>query len=130
MLHVDVFPLSFGMLSDGLSSHDGFLFLPEAFYFLLDLDQLVLYYSFDFLSFLIPVLYLDLIELRVVMDDLKMQRCPQGRLVRGTSIGLGGASSSAILTGAYCNGEHVGWLWLGLWYGVKGWVLYALGDVG
>jgi hypothetical protein len=42
-----------------LSSHDGFLFLPNRLYFLLDPDQfLLLYCSFDFLSFLVLVLHL------------------------------------------------------------------------
>jgi hypothetical protein len=59
------------MLSDCMSSHDGFLFLSEPLYFLLDPDQfLLLFYSFDFLNFLIPVLHLDLVELRVIMNDL------------------------------------------------------------
>jgi hypothetical protein len=49
--------------------------------------------------------------------------------VRGTSIGLGGAGSSAILAGPYCGG-HVSWMWLDLWDGVEGWVLYALDDGG
>jgi hypothetical protein len=45
-------------------SHNGFLILLEPLYFLLDPDQfLLLYYSFDFLSFLIPVLHLDLVKL-------------------------------------------------------------------
>jgi hypothetical protein len=45
--------------------------LPEPLYFLLDPDRyFLLCYSFDFLSFLIPVLHLDLIELWVVMNDL------------------------------------------------------------
>jgi hypothetical protein len=59
------------MLSDCMSSHDGFLFLSEPLYFLLDPDQfLLLFYSFDFLNFLIPVLHLDLVELGVIMNDL------------------------------------------------------------
>jgi hypothetical protein len=67
-----VLPLSFGALSDCLVPHDGFLFLPEPFYFLLDPDQFFLFYcSFEFLSFLIPVLNLGLIKLRATMDDLK-----------------------------------------------------------
>jgi hypothetical protein len=58
------------MLSDCLMSHDGFLFLHEPLYFLLDSDQFILLYcSFNFLSFLIPVLHLDLIELWVVVND-------------------------------------------------------------
>jgi hypothetical protein len=45
-------------------SPNGFLILLEPLYFLLDPDQfLLLYYSFDFLGFLIPVLHLDLVEL-------------------------------------------------------------------
>jgi hypothetical protein len=64
MLPVNVLSPSFGMLSDCLMSHDGFLFLHAPLYFLLDSDQfLLLYCSFNFLSFLIPVLHLDLIEL-------------------------------------------------------------------
>jgi hypothetical protein len=35
---VDVLPPRFGVLSDCLTSHDGFLFLPEPLYFLLDPD--------------------------------------------------------------------------------------------
>jgi hypothetical protein len=56
-----VLPLSFGALSDCLSSHDGILFLPEPLYFLLDPDQFLLLY---------PVLHLDLIKLRVTVNDL------------------------------------------------------------
>jgi hypothetical protein len=53
-------------------SHDGFLFLPKPLYFLLDPDQfLLLYNSFNFLGFLIPVLQLDLIKLWVIVDDLR-----------------------------------------------------------
>jgi hypothetical protein len=71
-LPVDVLSPSFGTLSDYLVPHDGFLFLLEPLYFLLDPDQFLLFCSsFDFLSFLIPVLHLDLIELGVTMDDLK-----------------------------------------------------------
>jgi hypothetical protein len=56
----NVLPSSFGALSDCLPSHDGFLFLSEPLYFLLDPDQfLLLFCSFDFPSFLIPVLHLD-----------------------------------------------------------------------
>jgi hypothetical protein len=47
--------------------------------------------------------------------------------VWGTSIGLGGASSSAILTGVCYSGGLVGWWCLGWWDGVDGWVLCALG---
>jgi hypothetical protein len=79
LLHIDVLPPSFDALSNCFALHDGFLFLSKSLYFLLDLDQYLLFYhSFDFHSFLIPVLYLDLIELEVAMDDLKRQRCPQG----------------------------------------------------
>jgi hypothetical protein len=68
--------LIFGALSDYLVPRDGLLFLPEPHYFLLDPDQLLLFYSFKFLSFLIPVLHLDLIELGVAMDELKRRMCP------------------------------------------------------
>jgi hypothetical protein len=64
-------PARFSALSDCLSSHDGFLFLSKPLYFLLDPNQfLLLCCSFDFLSFLFPVLHLDLIKLGVVVDDL------------------------------------------------------------
>jgi hypothetical protein len=67
------------MLSDFLEPHDGFLFWPEPLYFLLNHHQFLLFYrSFNFLSFLIPVLHLDLIELGVTMEDLKQRRCPRG----------------------------------------------------
>jgi hypothetical protein len=102
-------------------SHDGFLFLLEPLYFLLDPNQFLLFCcSFDFLGFLIPVLHLDLIELWVVVNDLNWRRCPWRGLVWSTSIGLGETSSSTILTGACYGGGHVGWLWLDLWDGVEG----------
>jgi hypothetical protein len=69
-LPVDVLSPSFDALNDCLTSNDGFLFVPEPLYFLLDPDQfLLLCCSFNFLSFLIPILHLDLIELWVVMND-------------------------------------------------------------
>jgi hypothetical protein len=46
-----------------------------------------------------------------------------------TTVGLGGADSSAILARAYCGG-HVGWLWLNFWDGVEGCVLFTLDDGG
>jgi hypothetical protein len=98
-------------MSDWLMSHDGFLFLPEPLYFLLDPDQfLLLCYIFDFLGFLIPVFHLNLIELWVVVNDLNLRRCPQRSLVWSASIGLSGTGSSAILTRACCYGGHVGWM--------------------
>jgi hypothetical protein len=52
--------VSFGLLSDGLPSHDGFLFLPEPLYFQLNPGQLLHFcYGFIFFGFLIPILYLD-----------------------------------------------------------------------
>jgi hypothetical protein len=69
-LLVDALPPGFGMLSDCPVPHYLFLFLSEPLYLMLDSNQfLLLYRSFDFLSFLIPVLHLDLIRLRVVMND-------------------------------------------------------------
>jgi hypothetical protein len=44
---------------------------------------------------------------------------PSGVTGAGVSVGLGGAGSPAILAGA-CYSGHIGWLWLGLWDGVKG----------
>jgi hypothetical protein len=76
-LLVDVLPPGFSVLSDPLVPHYGFLFLPEPLYFLLDSNQfLLLYNSSNFLSFLIPVLHLDLIRLRVIVNDLRRRSCP------------------------------------------------------
>jgi hypothetical protein len=73
-----VLPLSFNALSDCLSSHDGFLYLLEPLYFLLDPDQFLLCCSFNSLSFLVPVLHLDLIKLRVAVDDLNREGALEG----------------------------------------------------
>jgi hypothetical protein len=52
-----------------MSSHDGLLFLSEAFYFLLDPDQLLLLiYSLVFFCFFILVVDLDLLKLSVALD--------------------------------------------------------------
>jgi hypothetical protein len=60
-------------------SHDGFLFLPEPLYLLLNPHQLLLLCcSFAFLSFPILFLHLDLIELGISMDDLEWRRYPLG----------------------------------------------------
>jgi hypothetical protein len=70
-LSVDMLSVIFGALSDDLPSHDGFLFLLEPLYFLLDPDQLLLLCNgFIFFSFLIPILHLDLIKLSVALHDL------------------------------------------------------------
>jgi hypothetical protein len=130
-LPIDVLQPSFNTLSDCLSSHDGFLLWPEPLYFLLDPDQfLLLYYSFDFLDFLILVLHLNLIELDDNMNDLNWRRCPWQCLVCCASIGLGATGSSSILAGACCGGGCVGWLQLDLWDGVEGWMLCTVDDGG
>jgi hypothetical protein len=49
--------------------------------------------------------------------------------VQGASVGLGGANSSVVLAGVCCSGD-IGWLWLDLWDGARGWVLCALSDGG
>jgi hypothetical protein len=70
-LSVDVLSVRFGVLSNCLPSHDGYLFLSEPLYFLLDPNQLLLlYYGFIFFSFLVLVLHLDLIKLGVALNDL------------------------------------------------------------
>jgi hypothetical protein len=57
---------SFDTLSDGLPSHDGFLFLSEPLYFLLNPGQLLLFcYDFVYVDFLVPMLHLDLVELSI-----------------------------------------------------------------
>jgi hypothetical protein len=63
--------MCFDMLRNCLSSHNGFLFLSESLYFLVDPNQLLLLYcSFIFFSFLALVLHLDLIKLSITMNDL------------------------------------------------------------
>jgi hypothetical protein len=70
-LSVDMLYASFDELSDVLPSHDGFLFLPEPLYFLLNPGQLLLFCcSFSFFSFLIPIMHLDLVELSVALNIL------------------------------------------------------------
>jgi hypothetical protein len=62
---------SFGTLSYCLPLHDEFLFLTEPLDLLLDSDQFLLFFcGFIFVSFFIPVLHLDLIELDVALNDL------------------------------------------------------------
>jgi hypothetical protein len=62
---------SFGALSDDLPSHDGFLFLPEPLYFLLNLGQLLFFCcGFIFFGFLVSILRLDLVELGIAMNIL------------------------------------------------------------
>jgi hypothetical protein len=54
-----------------LPSHDGFLFLTEPLNFLLDSNELFfLFCSCIFISFFVPVLYSDLIELSVTLNEL------------------------------------------------------------
>jgi hypothetical protein len=50
--------------------------------------------------------------------------------VWSTSIGLGGASSSAVLAGAYCGGGHVDLLKLDFWDVVESWVFCGFSDGG
>jgi hypothetical protein len=65
--------------------------------------------SFIFILF-IPVLDFDLVGLSFTLVDLLWRRWWRrvGVEVLITSIGLGGASTSAILAGVYCGGGHVG----------------------
>jgi hypothetical protein len=42
----------------------------EPLHFMLDSDQLLLFCSFIFISFFIPVLHLDLIELGIALNEL------------------------------------------------------------
>jgi hypothetical protein len=56
-LSIDVLPMGLDVLDCSMSSQDGFLFLLEPLNFLLDYGQLfLLYCSFIFLSFFIPIL--------------------------------------------------------------------------
>jgi hypothetical protein len=76
-LSIDVLPLSFGVLSCCLPPN-AFLFLPEPFDFLLHSDQLLFFCGLVFISLFIPVLYLNLIKLRVTLSDLRWQRYSRG----------------------------------------------------
>jgi hypothetical protein len=70
-LPIDLLSLSFGSLSDVLSSHDGFLLLSKPLHILLDPDQLALIgLSFLFFCF-IPILDFDLVELGFALVDLQ-----------------------------------------------------------
>jgi hypothetical protein len=70
-LSVDVLSSSFDTLSNGLPSHDGFLFLSKPLYFLLNPGQLLTFCCiFVFFNFLIPILHLDLVELSVTLNIL------------------------------------------------------------
>jgi hypothetical protein len=63
--------MSFSALSNGLPSHDGFLFVPEPLYFLLNPSQVLLFCcGFVFFGFLIPILHFDLVELSVALNIL------------------------------------------------------------
>jgi hypothetical protein len=63
--------MSFSALSEGLPSRDGFLFLPEPLYFLLNPSKLLLFCcDFIIFSFLVLILHLDLVELSVALNIL------------------------------------------------------------
>jgi hypothetical protein len=62
---------SLGTLCDGLPSHDGFQFLSDPLYFLLNPSQLLLFCrGFVLFGFLVPILHLDLVELSVALNIL------------------------------------------------------------
>jgi hypothetical protein len=103
-------PPGFSALGHCLPSHDGFLFSTEPLDLLLDSEQL-LFHSLVSRGFFLPVLQLDLFELRVSLYDLYWRGCPWRWLLWGTSIGLGRAGASSILVRAHNDGEHVvGWM--------------------
>jgi hypothetical protein len=63
-LSVVVFSMSFSALHCGLSSHNGFMFLPGPFNLLLDSGKLLfLCCCYFFLSFIIPIISLDVVRL-------------------------------------------------------------------
>jgi hypothetical protein len=120
MLPVDVMPLSFGALSELLSSHDGLFLLSKPLYFLLDPDQLTLV-SFGFLFFcLIPILDFNLVELDFTLVDLRRWWKRVGVEVLVTFIAL--ASNC-------CSGGHSGMLQLNFWEVLEGRLCY-FGDGG
>jgi hypothetical protein len=70
-LSVHVLASSFSTLSDGLPSHNGFLFLLKPLYFLLSPGQLLLFCcGVIFFNFLVPILHLDLVELNITLNIL------------------------------------------------------------
>jgi hypothetical protein len=70
-LSVDMMYMSFGVLYDGLPFYDGFLFLSEPLYFLLNPGQLLLFCcGFVLFGFLVPILHLDLVELSITLNIL------------------------------------------------------------
>jgi hypothetical protein len=76
---VDVLPAGLDAPNCILSSQDGFWILPKPLNFLLDSGQLLLLCCcFVFLSFFIPVMDLDLIELYVSLRHVYWRRCPRG----------------------------------------------------
>jgi hypothetical protein len=120
-LPIDVLSLTFGTLSDFLSSHDGLLLLSKPLYFLLDPDQLALVgRSFLFFCF-IPILDIDLVELGFALVDLRRWWRWVGVEVLVTSVALAGTCY---------GGGHVGLLQLNFWDVVEGWMLCNFGDGG
>jgi hypothetical protein len=77
-LSIDVLSLGFDTLDYYLPPNDGFLFLTEPFNLLLDSEQLLFLCSFFLEGFFFPVLYLDLLNLDISMNNLYWQRCPRG----------------------------------------------------
>jgi hypothetical protein len=81
--------LGFGVLDCYLPPHDRFLFLMEPFNLLLDSEQLFIFCNFFLEIFFLPVLYLDLLDLNVSLNDLYWRGCPLREMVWATSVGLG-----------------------------------------
>jgi predicted CDP-diglyceride synthetase/phosphatidate cytidylyltransferase len=75
-LQVYMLPSSIDALGHCLSPYDGFLFLMEPLNLLLDSEQLLLFNSLISRGFFLPVLQLDLFELRISLDDLNWRGCP------------------------------------------------------
>jgi hypothetical protein len=105
-----VLSLRFGALSGLLSSRDGFLFLSQPHYFLLDTDQLTLV-SFNFFFCFIPILNFNVVELGFALVDLRWW---------WKWVGFDVLVTFVTLTGDFCSGGYGGLLQLNLWDVVEG----------
>jgi hypothetical protein len=79
LLSVDMLSMGFSALCDGLPSHNGFLFLPEPLYFLLNAAQPLLFFcGFVLFDFHEPILHLNLVEISIALNIMYRWECPWG----------------------------------------------------
>jgi hypothetical protein len=75
-LYVYVLPSGLGVLSYGLSTDDGFLFLVEVLDLVLNPGKLCFRRFFILEGFVFPIFHLDLLKLYISLDELYWRRCP------------------------------------------------------